>query len=438
MQKNGTGSTRGACTVRYVLEGGGNVAGMRHRLVSARKEAGFSQERLAERVGVERSTIMRWERGETTPQPWARPKLAHALNISDQALSELLAETAEPESAALAPGPITGELAPLPSREFPQHRAIFPALEFDELRHLAAAFDDARHYLDTEVVGYLKKQLNNCASNDGAHGAARVLPIALGIVAAIEIHAREVKDHVRRELLTVGAQAAEFVGWLYRDVRQSRLSGHWRDRAMEWAQETGDWPMQGYILLKKSQSAWDERDGLRMLTLARAAHDGPWQLPPLVQAEVAQQEARGLAMTGESSAAVDAKLSEAWEVFTAAEASVSKFGCHYDRALLTMQTAICYCEAGRPGQAAQLYREHLDNERISRRDHGYFLSLMASALAHAVEPDSAASVGYEALTIAVEAHSLRTIHELKRVCALLAPWRSQSAVHELREALFPL
>jgi hypothetical protein len=129
--------------------------------------------------------------------------------------------------------------------------------------------------------------------------------------------------------------------------------------------------MQGYLLLKKSQAAWDEREGLRMLTLAQAAHDGPWQLPPLVQAEVAQQEARGLAMTGESSATVEAKLNEAWEVFTGAEATMSELGPHYDRALLTMQTAICYCEAGRPGQAAQLYREHLDDEQISHRDRGY-------------------------------------------------------------------
>lgn len=201
-------------------------------------------------------------------------------------------------------GPVAAEVAPLHSRDFPKHSVIFPALGFDELRHLGAAFDDARRYLDIEVVGYFKKQLNNCAANDGAHGPAQVLPRALGIVAAIEIHAREVKANVRRELLAVGAQAAEFVGWLYRDARQSRLSGHWRDRAMEWAQEAGDWPMQGYILLKKSQAAWDERDGLRMLTLAQAAHDGLWQLPPQVQAEIAQQEARGLAMAGESSSAV--------------------------------------------------------------------------------------------------------------------------------------
>lgn len=78
------------------------MVGRRHRLVSTRKAAGFSQERLAEAVGVERSTVMRWERGETCPQPWARPKLARALGISDQALSELLVESAEPPDSPQA------------------------------------------------------------------------------------------------------------------------------------------------------------------------------------------------------------------------------------------------------------------------------------------------------------------------------------------------
>lgn len=414
------------------------MAGRRHRLVSTRKAAGFSQERLAEVVGVERTTVMRWERGDTCPQPWARPKLACALGISDKALSELLRDIAEPESTVSAPAQITEEVAPLHRRDFLKYGAAFPALGFDELRHLGAAFDDARHYLDVEVVSYFKQQLTSCAANDGVYGPAQALPLVLGVVAAIERHARQVKANVRRELLAVGAQAAEFVGWLYRDARQPRLSAHWRDRATEWAQEAGDWPMQGYILLKKSQAAWDDRDGLRMLTLAQAAHSGPWQLPPMVQAEVAQQEARGLAMTGESSATVDAKLDEAWSLFTGTEATADELGCHYDHALLTMQTAICYCEAGQPERAAQLYREHLNDEQISYRDRGYFLSLMASALAHAATPNDAASAGHEALAVAVETHSLRTVQELKRVCTLLEPWYSQPAVHELREAVLSL
>jgi transcriptional regulator with XRE-family HTH domain len=75
---------------------GCGVVDRRYRLASARKAAGFSQEGLAESVGVERSTVMRWERGETTPQPWARPKLARALGISDQALADLLGESDAP------------------------------------------------------------------------------------------------------------------------------------------------------------------------------------------------------------------------------------------------------------------------------------------------------------------------------------------------------
>jgi hypothetical protein len=347
-------------------------------------------------------------------------------------------ESTEPESAASASEPIAGEVISLHHRNFFKYRVTFPALGFDELRHIGAAFNNARRYFDTEVVGYFKRQLNKWATNDGSYGPTQALPSMLGMVAAIELHAREVKANVRRELLTVGAQAAEFVGWLYRDAGQLHLSGQWRDRATEWAQEAEDWAMHGYVLLKKSQAAWDERDGIRMLTLAQAAYDGPWRLSLPVLAEVAQQEARGLAMTGESRATVDAKLDEAWEIFTAAEATMSECGYHYNRALLKMQTAICYCESGRPRQAVQLYREHLDNEQIPRRDRGYFLSLMAGASAHAAEPDNAASAGYEALAIAAETHSLRTIHELKRVCALLEPWSTRPAVYELREAVFLL
>lgn len=103
------------------------------------------------RSGVGRTTITRWERGETCPQPWARPKLARALGISHEALSELLSESAEPEDAASAPAQIVEEVEPLHRRDFLKYSVAFPALRFDELRHLGVAFDDARHYLDAEV-----------------------------------------------------------------------------------------------------------------------------------------------------------------------------------------------------------------------------------------------------------------------------------------------
>ena len=149
--------------------------------------------------------------------------------------------------------------------------AAVPALNIDELTRLAAALDDARRFMDGPVPAYFHRQLDLCAKSDGTAGPKETLPSVLGIIAAIESNARQVKMQARRELINVSARAAEFAGWLYRDIGELTSTGYWHDRAMEWAQECGDTAMQGYVLLKKSQTAWDARDGARMLSLAQAA-----------------------------------------------------------------------------------------------------------------------------------------------------------------------
>lgn len=62
----------------------------RHRLARQRRAAGHSQEQLAERLRVERSTVGRWERAETDPLPYIRPRLATELRISLEELNVLL------------------------------------------------------------------------------------------------------------------------------------------------------------------------------------------------------------------------------------------------------------------------------------------------------------------------------------------------------------
>ena len=50
-------------------------AAKRGPLARRRKAVGLTQEQLAERLGVERTTVVRWERGQTAPLPWLRPRL---------------------------------------------------------------------------------------------------------------------------------------------------------------------------------------------------------------------------------------------------------------------------------------------------------------------------------------------------------------------------
>ena len=65
-------------------------AAKRERLAQRRKALGLTQEDLAGLLGVQRSTVVRWERGETEPLPWIRPKLAATLQVSADRIEELL------------------------------------------------------------------------------------------------------------------------------------------------------------------------------------------------------------------------------------------------------------------------------------------------------------------------------------------------------------
>jgi hypothetical protein len=196
--------------------------------------------------------------------------------------------------------------------------------------------------------------------------------------------------------------------------------------------------MQGYVLLKKSQMAYDERDALRVLTLAEAARCGPWHLPTKVRAEVAQQEALGLAMLGEPMSTIERKIDDAHQLLTKATADKEQdntFGAYFTAETLSLRCATCYTEAGKPAQAAALFGDVIISGTLSRRDAGFFQARRAVALALSGEPDDAAAVGMQSVQIAKDINSERTMRVLAEVVRILAPWSSRPATRALREAI---
>jgi transcriptional regulator with XRE-family HTH domain len=388
-------------------------------LVRARKAAGFTQEEAAYRLGVDRSTIARWESGETEPLPWLRPKLATLLGVTLARLEELLLAVDTETDPSAADAEVDDRLDP------------------DEQRHLAAALAGARRYLDHSVVTYFRRQLDTCENDDGAYGPTTTLPVVLGVLGAIEQSSREVRLDVLPHLLSVGAWGAELAGWLYRDLHNPERASWWYRRATEWAQESGDTAMQGYILMKKSYTAYDEGDARRVLTLAQTAQCGPYQLPLHLRAEVTQLEARGLAMVGESLSTIERKLDDARLLLTGVtpDDPDSHLGIYCTEDMLPLRNAPCYLEAGKPRHAVTLYQQALSTGRLSHRSRGYFLARLTSSWALAGEPDAAATVGLEAVEIAMATASQRTKRELMRSLVTLKPWYDQPGPRALREAL---
>ncbi|WP_369164962.1 XRE family transcriptional regulator [Streptomyces sp. AFD10] len=315
--------------------------------------------------------------------------------------------------------------------------AFLSTLNHNKIPRTAGDSDTKRRYTGDASVAYFGEILTKAKGDDGTLGPKETLPMVLGLLDAIDLRAREVKPQIRSEFLSLGAEGAEFAGWLYRDIQQPHAAAFWYDRAMEWAQEADNVSMQGYVLLKKSQMAYDQRDALRVLTLAQAAGHQRWQLPSRVRAEVMQQEALGRAMLGDPLDTVRRKLDAAADLLANTPEDAEALGAYFNGHTRMIRDAITLTEAGKPSMAVDIFSDALSANAMSYRDTGFFNARRAAALALSGEPDEAARVGAASAAVACEVKSGRTVRVLGDVLHILERWRDRPAVRELRDALVP-
>lgn len=212
----------------------------RQRFALRRKAVGLSQEQLAERLGVDRSTVARWESGETLPQPWLRPRIARTLQVSADQLDDLLGDehTAGQEATARS-----GYVMANPAS------------------------------VDLVTVACLRAQVAELDTLYDQVPSASLLPEAgqcLGQVSFLTGHTRG--GRLRQALRLAEAEAATLMGQLVWDASQRRdqvTALACLDRAVDAASEAGDRAAEGRALLRKSFVAlYGQKDPHAGLALA--------------------------------------------------------------------------------------------------------------------------------------------------------------------------
>jgi transcriptional regulator with XRE-family HTH domain len=216
----------------------------RVQLAARRKAVGFSQDQLAEQLGVDRSTIARWESGVTEPQPWMRPRLARVLAVSVEQLGKLLAEAST----------TTGE-------------GDTERLDYT-LTHPGSA--------DVVTVAQLRREVQQLDEQYVLMPSSSLLADAGQALGQVRFLAANTANlRVRRELYAVEAEAATLMGQLVWDASQRRDHASARlyyDQAIEAAQNVRDPAAEGLALLRRAMIAlYGERDPNSGLLLAEQA-----------------------------------------------------------------------------------------------------------------------------------------------------------------------
>jgi DNA-binding XRE family transcriptional regulator len=375
----------------------------RHALAQRRKTVGLSQERLAEAVGVDRSTVVRWERAETQPQPWHRPKLAAVLRISVEELAELL--------------------APVPVRSLPPRAA----------NAVAAGDIAAQGGDDLDVVRWFRMADRQVG---GAHLYARLTGYLRHAVAPRMFG--QTLDHDGTRVFAAAASLTEMAGWMAHDAGHDRLARQHFERASSLAVAGQDDQLAAHVFGSLSHLALHLRRPKDAVVYACRGHERLDRVArhPGVHSRLLALRARAYAAVGDSAACrKDLRCAERM-LEQGHTPALSPWANGYDAASLAVDTARCLHHLG-AHDAARTHVEHAIKIRPPDRVRSRALAqlILASILIAQHRPEEACDVARQVLAATSTLGSAQVFRQLQVIGLGLAPYRGSRRVAEFVDHL---
>jgi DNA-binding XRE family transcriptional regulator/tetratricopeptide (TPR) repeat protein len=308
----------------------------------------MSQEALAERLGVARTTVARWETGEVEPLAWVRPTLANTLAMTLDELSELLTPTSTWTDVVPTRVPS--------SNSSPTGRDPFP--------------------LDDELLGIVERRAwlasldAGTAKTDHLAGAVEWIIDQDERLPATDLHARasRIRGHLQpllatsqrpvaaARLFTVAAHLSGAQAALSLDLGRLPAARAYAAEAFDLADAVADpdlmaWARATQSLVEYYAGRYPEALALADDGLARSPRG-----PHAVRLSV-NGRARALARMGDQTG-VDHAVEHAW--------SVRADHAEPEPVLTASLTTGIYCEPRAAGNAATAYPSLGDAERVEQ------------------------------------------------------------------------
>ncbi|MGV9340585.1 helix-turn-helix domain-containing protein [Streptomyces sp. NPDC003688] len=380
----------------------------RVRLAQRRRSAGFSQEKLAIHLGVDRTTVVRWEAAEADPQPWTRPKLARALGVSTGELEALLDDVVIVQAA-------------------PNERMNYV------LEHPTSA--------DLVSVAYLHERTRQLdESYDQSPSTALLGPAGQvhGQVRYLRENARDAR--VRKALHEVEAEAATFMGQLIWDVSQRRDHAGamtYFDEAIQSARVVRDPTAESYAVLRKSYVAlYGEKDAIRGAMLAQEASEVAKLGSPALVGLGLIHVAEGYAMVGDLKRSEDALKKAESQLGRSTPDDVAAE--YYTVNEYNRLVGSCYLYLGLPDRAELILRDGVAALAGKKKSQAIALGNLSLSLIRQRQCEEAAATlhrAIDAVEITRGGGGLNLVFQAGRE---LRDWRTEVWVQDIHDRLLAL
>ncbi|WP_263168161.1 helix-turn-helix transcriptional regulator [Streptomyces sp. SCSIO ZS0520] len=406
-------------------------------LAERRKVLGYSQEALAHALGVDRTTVGRWESGKALPQPPIRPKLAEVLQIGLVEVDSLVAQPQhrlqEPAESPLSDRHGSGDIDDMIRREFLRAIAITGALA-------SLPGDDpgtlGEGMLRRASVDFLRINGHLWQVYQLARTKRTVYPIVREQLAELSKSMLGRPDSEVRVLCSAAGDLFQLAGELAFDSNRYTEAAASYTLAASASKDAGSFDLWACALVRHAYVDLYEhryREAAGILSAAeRIAKRGDSSLS--TRHWVASVHAVAYAGLGDLTACERA-LDEAEQVRDIASSGNNGGWLRFDGSRLAEERGARYVQLGRLDLAEQALKSALEQDALAEgqsfRRRGAVLTDLAAIGARRRDPEQVIAFGGEALQLARESSSGYVARRLRDLRSEFGPLARDGRVAEL-------